>query len=405
MSDAAALILQPQIVSKPIAKVNLLIVGDSRLDLDRIVKTLRKARIDFTHSSISSDRQELSTIETHYDAILYNYYRSRTSLPTESPLGQLDWWFKLKQNIPLIIITEALGDELAVECIQAGVSGYILRNRLHKLPEILHQCLLNFAQQQQTSFDRLQPKTLIKRKEEKQPSTESELFYLNKAEYISYLTHELRAPLTGILGFSRVLLEEIFGSLNPKQKQYIGAIAESGEHLLELVNDFLDIFKIDANKEILYPETLAVEDVCRASMSILQEKAREKGIEFRSDLDERIDFCVADRRRLKQILVNLLSNAIKFTEVGSVILKVEPQGDEIVFSVIDTGIGIAEEDCQKLFQPFHQIKSHLHTRYNSTGLGLALSLRLSRLHGGNLSCTSELGKGSCFNLYLPMKRD
>jgi signal transduction histidine kinase len=409
MSDAAALTLQPEIVSKRINKVNLLIVGDLRLNLPQILKPIERSGIDFAYkliSEFSDDRKELSKLAQHYDAIVYDYYPCQNSLHIESPLTQLDWWYRSKPRVPLILITDALGDELAVECIQSGINAYLLRSKLSKLPETLRNCLLDVAQKQENSqFKVFQQETLQHSDREEKPESEPVTSSLDKEEYIADLTHELRAPLTGILGFSRVLIEEIFGSLNPKQMQYLKAIAESGEHLLELVNDFLDISKIDADKEVVYPEKITVEDVCRASMSILQEKAREKNIGFNLIVDEKIDFCLADRRRLKQILVNLLSNAIKFTEVGSVILKVTPQQEKIVFSVIDTGIGIAESDRDKLFQPFQQIKSHLHTRYNGTGLGLALSRKLAKLQGGDLTFTSESGKGSCFNLYLPVNRD
>jgi signal transduction histidine kinase len=401
--------LQTETVSRIINNVNLLIIGDLRLSLPQILKTLNRSDIDFTYkliSEFSEDRHELSILVRDYDAIVYDYYPCQNSLHRESPLQKLDWWYRSESRIPLILITEALGDELAVECIQAGISGYLLRNKLSKLPETLRNCLLDFAQKRSNSqFEVFQQQTLQYLEREEQTELETEMYSLQKEEYIADLTHELRTPLTGILGFSRILIDQVFGSLNPKQMQYLKIIVESGEHLLELVNDFLDISKIDANKEEIYPEKITVEDICRASMSILQEKAREKDLEFNLVVDEKIDFCLADRRRLKQILVNLLSNAIKFTEVGSVTLKVTPQREQIVFSVIDTGIGIAESDRDKLFQPFQQLKSHLHTRYNGTGLGLALSRKLAKLQGGDLIFTSELGKGSCFNLYLPVIKD
>jgi signal transduction histidine kinase len=399
--------LQTETVSRIINKVNLLIIGDVRLSLPQILKILNRSDIDFTYKLISdlkSDRQDLSTLIRDYDAIVYDYYPCRNSLHLESPLTKLDWWYRSESRVPLILITEALGDELAVECVRAGINGYLLRNKLSKLPETIRRCLLDFSQKQTNSqFEVFQQQTLqyLQQEELSESEPEIETSSLNKEEYIADLTHELRAPLTSILGFSRILLERVFGPLNSKQMQYLKIIVESGEHLLELVNDFLDISKIDADKEIVYPEKITVEDICRASMSILQEKAREKDLEFNLVINKKIDFCLADRRRLKQILVNLLSNAIKFTEMGSVTLKVTPQKEKIVFSVIDTGIGIAESDRDKLFQPFQQLKSHLHTRYNGTGLGLALSRKLAKLQGGDLSFTSELGKGSCFNLYLP----
>lgn len=226
-----------------------------------------------------------------------------------------------------------------------------------------------------------------------------------KSEFLSTMSHELRAPLTSVIGFARVLLERIYGELNDKQAQYISAIADSGEHLLSLINDLLDISKIEANREELYLETLSVEEVCLSSLSLLEERAQQAGLELNFEIHPSVTVCYADRRRLKQILVNLLSNAIKFTEAGSVTLKVEPQDQQLYFSVIDTGIGIQESDLQTLFQPFQQIQTPLHRKHKGSGLGLALSRKLARLHGGDLIATSEAGKGSCFTLSLPLQAE
>jgi signal transduction histidine kinase len=216
------------------------------------------------------------------------------------------------------------------------------------------------------------------------------------------MTHEFRTPLTGILGFSRLLQDEIYGSLNSKQKQYVNGIATSGEHLLSLVNDFLDLSKIEANREELYLETVAVEDICLASMAIVQPRATEGGLTLRLEIAPDVDFCKVDQRRLKQILVNLLSNAIKFTEVGSVTLQAKRQQNLLKLSVIDTGIGIDEADQQQLFQPFQQIHNHLSRKHKGTGLGLVLSRKLAQLHGGDITLNSEKGKGSCFTVHVPI---
>ncbi|MGK7939535.1 MAG: ATP-binding protein [Crocosphaera sp.] len=225
----------------------------------------------------------------------------------------------------------------------------------------------------------------------------------SKSDYLSHVSHELRTPLAGILGFSKMLREEIYGPLNEKQKQYVNGIRVSGEHLLALVNDFLDLSKIEANKEELFLETVAVEDICLAALSIVQPKANEQNIELLLKVSDNISFCTVDQRKIKQILINLLSNAIKFTEKGTVTLKVEKLGPTLTFCVIDTGIGIKEEDQKKLFQPFQQIHSSLSRKHKGTGLGLALSRKLAQLHQGNLTLKSEYGKGSCFTLELPIK--
>jgi signal transduction histidine kinase len=222
-----------------------------------------------------------------------------------------------------------------------------------------------------------------------------------KTDFLSHMTHELRTPMTGILGFSKMLMEQIYGSLNEKQMQYIKGIFDSGQHLLELINDLLDISKIEAEREELFFENIPVEDICLASVSMVQEKARQGNLNLTLDIDPEINLCFADQRRLKQILVNLLSNGIKFTEEGYVTLQVSKNKEMICFAVIDTGIGISESDQAKLFQPFSQIRNRLSSKHKGTGLGLVLSLKLAKLHGGDLTFTSEVGKGSCFILKIP----
>jgi len=226
-----------------------------------------------------------------------------------------------------------------------------------------------------------------------------------KSEFLSNISHELRTPLTGILGFSGVLMEQIFGSLNAKQRQYVECIHTSGKHLLDLINDLLDLTKIEAGKEELTPEILLVEDIGQACLSLFQERCWQRGLEFHLAIAPEVTTCTADRRRLNQILVNLLSNALKFTDLGSITLRIEQTSQEILFSVIDTGIGIALEDCEAIFQPFHQVDSGLNRKYEGTGLGLALSRRLAQLHGGDITVQSELGRGSCFTLHLPVSSE
>ncbi|PSF36683.1 histidine kinase [Aphanothece hegewaldii CCALA 016] len=225
--------------------------------------------------------------------------------------------------------------------------------------------------------------------------------YQHTSEYFSNMTHELRAPLAGILGFARMLQEQIYGSLNPKQSQYVNAVVSSGEHLMAIVNDLLDLSKIEANREELLLEKLAVEDLCLAALSIVQGKAEQQGLVIDLKIAKNVDFCYADQQRLKQILINLLSNAIKFTEKGSVTLEVARPKNSITFSIIDTGIGITKVDQEKLFQPFQQIKSSLSRKHKGTGLGLALSQKLAQLHGGKITLVSEVGQGSCFTVEIP----
>jgi signal transduction histidine kinase len=228
------------------------------------------------------------------------------------------------------------------------------------------------------------------------------IYHEQNQEFLDETVHELRNPLVGILGFARVLQEQIYGELNEKQLQYINLIANSGEYLRDLVNDFLDLSRVGAEREELYLEKFAVEDLCLAALALVKERAAQQGLELCLEIGKNVDFFLADQRRLKQILVNLLSNAVKFTEIGSVTLKVEYQTYNLAFSVIDTGIGIAPEDQSKLFRPFGQIKKHpLARKQKGSGLGLALSRKLAQLHGGDITLISEVGKGTCLTVLIP----
>jgi signal transduction histidine kinase len=225
-----------------------------------------------------------------------------------------------------------------------------------------------------------------------------------KTEFLSTVSHELRTPLTSIIGFSSVLKKEIFGSLNAKQQEYVTVILACGDQLLDLINDLLDLSKIEAGREELDLETLCVEQVCQECVSLIRQQSISKRLQLLVAIEPNVTTCTADKRRLKQILLNLLSNALKFTDVGSVTLKVDKKSGYIRFAVSDTGIGIAQEEQAILFQPFQQLNSGMNRQDKGTGLGLALARNLAQLHGGDITVESELGSGSCFTLLLPVSQ-
>ncbi|MDX2228941.1 MAG: GAF domain-containing protein [Leptolyngbyaceae cyanobacterium bins.349] len=222
-----------------------------------------------------------------------------------------------------------------------------------------------------------------------------------KSEFLATMSHELRTPLNAILGLSQILQREIFGHLTSKQQEYIQHIHSSGEHLLMLINDILDLAKVESGRESINPTQLVIAELCEYCLALVREQALDQGLQLLTNLDPQVHSCYADERRLKQMLLNLLSNAVKFTPSGSVTLTVNQLDQGIAFTVRDTGIGIPAEKLPLLFQPFSQLDSQLNRRYAGTGLGLALTRKLARLHGGDVTVESTPDQGSTFTLFLP----
>jgi signal transduction histidine kinase len=226
-----------------------------------------------------------------------------------------------------------------------------------------------------------------------------------KDEFLATMSHELRSPLQAVLGLTEVLLSGTDGPLNETQKKYLQIIDESGQHLLSLIKDILDLSKIGAGKMELNQEIVDIKEICQISLQFIQQSAQKKHLKVTSTLDYTMSHQLnADPRRLKQILVNLLSNALKFTpEGGSIGLEVEiDKAEQVIhFIVWDTGIGIATENMERLFQPFVQVDTRLARSYEGAGLGLTLVRHLTELHGGSVSVESTLGEGSRFTISLP----
>ena len=225
-----------------------------------------------------------------------------------------------------------------------------------------------------------------------------------KDEFLANMSHELRTPLNSILGISESMMEEVAGDINEKQKKYLQIVSESGHHLLNLINDILDLSKIGAGRMELDPSQFSAESLCQSSLRLIKELAQKKKLNISLHIDDKVKTIYGDERRLKQVLVNLLSNAVKFSPEGeSLGLEVTGNTEEnlVTFCVWDTGIGILKTDLPRLFKPFVQLDSRLSREAGGTGLGLMLVSQLVRLHGGNVTVNSEPGKGSRFIVNLP----
>jgi PAS domain S-box-containing protein len=227
-----------------------------------------------------------------------------------------------------------------------------------------------------------------------------------KDEFLANMSHELRTPLNTVLGMAEAVREGIMGPVTPDQDGALVAVEESARHLLSLINDILDLSKIEAGHFSLQVDEIDPVALCAASLRMVKQAAQKKSIELTSHLDPDVDVAQADGRRLKQMLVNLLSNAVKFTPDGGRV-GLELRGDrgrrELTFSVWDSGIGIAPEDLERLFQPFTQLDSRLSRQYQGTGLGLSLVLRMAEMHAGRVVVASRPGQGSRFDVILPWR--
>jgi signal transduction histidine kinase len=228
----------------------------------------------------------------------------------------------------------------------------------------------------------------------------------SKSELLANMSHELRTPLNAIIGFSGMMSDRMFGSLNDRYAEYAGLIGDSGRHLLAIITDILDVAKADAHRLVLAEEEVDIGRITALSLTIVEEMARKAGVDYASEIDEKLPRFIADPAKLTQILVNLLSNAIKFTPTGGrVRLRIGPRPEGgITFRVADTGIGMTTDQIPIAFAPFGQVDSGLNRKYDGVGLGLPLTKRLVELHEGAIEIASVPGVGTEVSVHLPPQR-
>jgi signal transduction histidine kinase len=235
-------------------------------------------------------------------------------------------------------------------------------------------------------------------------SRQLEVASQHKSEFLANMSHELRTPLNAIIGFSEVLAEGMFGEVNEKQTEYLRDILESGQHLLSLINDILDLAKIEAGRMDLELTDFDLPQAILNALTLVRERAGRRGIALHHAVDQRLGQVRGDERKIKQVLLNLLSNALKFTPEGGRVDVRANLGDGMAeISVTDTGVGIAPEDQEAVFEEFRQVGTAA-KKVEGTGLGLALSRKFIELHGGRIWVKSKVGMGSTFTFTIPVRR-
>jgi signal transduction histidine kinase/ActR/RegA family two-component response regulator len=278
------------------------------------------------------------------------------------------------------------------------------------LQQIANQ--LAIAIQQANLFEQIQQELAERQQAEARlTKTNQQLAHATrlKDEFLANMSHELRTPLNAILGMTEGIQEEVFGSINEQQQKALQTIERSATHLLELINDILDLAKIEAGQVELECSPTKITPLCQASIVFIKQQAFKKRLKLNIQVPPHLPDLLIDERRIRQVLINLLNNAVKFTpEGGSITLEVTLESSTnssshnlMRFAVIDTGIGIAPEDLQKLFKPFIQVDSALNRQYQGTGLGLSLVKRIVEIHGGSVGVSSQIGVGSRFTVDLP----
>ncbi|MGH7404720.1 MAG: ATP-binding protein [Candidatus Methylomirabilales bacterium] len=370
--------------------LRLLIVEDSEDDALLAVREFRRAGYDVTFERVdTSGAMATALAQQTWDLVIADY-----TMPHFSGRDALDLLKQTGLDIPFIFVSGTIGEERAVAAMKAGAQDYIIKGNVRRLVPAVEREL-------REAEGRRERKRLEEEVRHKQRLEDILRF---KSEFIANMSHELRTPLNSILGFSELLEDQQFGPLNEKQQHYMHNIWTSGKHLLDLINDILDLSKVEAGKIELHMETFSLREALVAALTLVRPQAAKKRISLRSEIvaETRV---TADPLRFKQIMYNLLSNAIKFTpEGGQVSVAARTPQDAIVeIAVTDMGIGIKAEDLPKLFREFSQVGGE-HTRgQQGTGLGLALSKKLVELHGGQIWVESKgENKGSTFTFTLPI---
>ncbi len=270
--------------------------------------------------------------------------------------------------------------------------------------QVLAEEFNRMAARLQESYATLEQRIDERTRELAQKSRELEVASRHKSEFLANMSHELRTPLNSVIGFSEVLRDRMFGDLNAKQTQYVEVILASGRHLLSLINDILDLSKIEAGRMELELAAFDLPLAIQNALTLVSDRAARHGITIATALDKRLGPLTADERKLKQILLNLLANAVKFTPAGGrVEVAARPSDGHVEISVTDTGIGIAEEDQDAIFEEFRQVGAHEGRPREGTGLGLPLAKRFVELHGGRLWVESKVGRGSTFTFTIPRR--
>ena len=336
-------------------------------------------------------------------------------MPEESGLSLLPQMLRDFPESVVVMMTAYGSEQVAAEALRGGADDYIAKPiDLHRLRDLLERNLekQRLRAERQSLVARLKESNrYLMRQHAALRRADEEILQVNrqleqssryKSEFLANMSHELRTPLNAIMGFSEILLDATMNLTAGERTEFLRNIHSSGQHLLGLINDILDLAKIEAGKMDLHAEEMPVMEALQEVTAILDPMARQQGLQLRTVGGAEVSVIKADRSKFKQVLYNLLSTAVKFTPApGTITVSVKDSPEQLTVSVQDTGIGMKPEDLPKLFREFEQIDGSYTRRYQGTGLGLALCRRFVEMHGGRIWAESQFGKGSAFTFTIP----
>ena len=378
--------------------LSVLVLEDSIADFELIAYELERFGFDTRCTRVETEADFAARLRENPDIVLADY-----SVPAFAHIRALELLQESGLVVPLIVLTGAVREEEVVECMRKGAADYLLKDRLIRLGPAVKRAL----EETELRRRKLQAeRTLLEKNAElEEQYHRAEAANRAKSAFLANMSHELRTPLTAVIGCSEILLDGKVGELTPEQLDFMQDIVTNGRHLLGLINDILDLTRVDSGMMPFHPVEVYLPDIIRESVAGFRLLATERGIALSVDVQPPAMQVWLDPQRLKQVLLNYLSNALKFTPPGGrITVRIYIADDALLrLEVEDTGIGIAAEDLDTLFQDFHQLDGGLSKNVQGTGLGLALTKRLVQAQGGTVGVISTLGRGCTFFANLPCR--
>ncbi|MBW4481014.1 MAG: response regulator [Tildeniella torsiva UHER 1998/13D] len=394
--------------------LEILLVDDDAVDRMAICRALDRADLPVNVTEVTSAEQAIANLNSRtYDCVFLDY-----RLPEQDGLSLIRQWRAEGVTIPLVVLTGQGDEQIAVDLMKAGASDYLVKTRVSpdRLALLLRNALRMYeverreakvmAQLQQTNKLLTQQNEELERQRRYIEDQNLKLLeaYRVKSEFLATMSHELRTPLNAILGFSQILDSQSKGPLTTHQAEMIKRIFANGKNLLNLVNDILDLSKLEAQRLTLSLTQVNLHGLVRSTLSDLRSLADGKALTLESTLQLDDPIVENDEHRLRQVLTNLVSNAIKFTDRGQVhITLAEVAPDRISLTVADTGIGIVKEQLPHIFEAFRQVNQSIRRPHPGTGLGLAIVYSLVMIMDGTIAVSSEPGRGTTFVVTLPRR--